>query len=116
VLPGRAVLDGRAEVAEAVEEAVADVAPVAELDAELEAALRLPDEVGAVQAQGAVVGADGRQRGFADADGADVGRLHQHDLAGRRAAHLRKALGQRRGRHPAGGAAAHDDDLADGRV
>ena len=43
-----------------------------ELDANLEAGLGALDEVGAVEAQGRVVGADGGQRILADADGADL--------------------------------------------
>ena len=105
----RAVFDRRAEVAEAVKEAVAHLAPVFKFDAELETGLRLFDEIGAVQAERGVVETDRRKGGFADPDGADLGRLHQDHLAA-----LAKTLGQGCCAHPAGGAAADDDDLANG--
>jgi hypothetical protein len=103
---------GRTEIAEGMEEAVADVAPVLEFDAELEAGLGLADKVGAVQAQRVVVDADRGQGRLAHPDGADLGRFHQRHLAGLGGV-ARQALGQRGRRHPAGGAAAHDDDPAD---
>jgi len=108
---GRAVVDLRAEIAEAVEEAVADVAPVLELDAQLERGLGLADKVDLVQAQRGVVVAYGRQGGFADAHRADLRRFDQHHLAA-----LAQPLHQRRRGHPACRAAADDHDLAYGFV
>ncbi|EEF25313.1 conserved hypothetical protein, partial [Ricinus communis] len=108
---GRTVLDRRAEIAETVEEAVAEVAPVAEVDAQLERGLRAPDEIRPVDAERVVVVADRRQRGLPHADGADLRRLDEDDLA--RPAQLER---ERRRGHPAGGTAAHDDDFTDGLV
>ncbi len=111
----RTVVDGWPEVAEAVEETVAKLAPVAELDAQLEAGLRAAHEVGFVDSQRLVVGANGRQRGLADADGADVRRLDDDDLAGRRGTVPQLARQRCRG-HPARRSAAENDDLAHGLV
>jgi hypothetical protein len=45
----RAPIDGRAEVGEAMEKAVADPAPILEFDADLEGGAGLADEIGAVE-------------------------------------------------------------------
>ena len=49
MLVGRAALDGRAEIAEAVEKAVTDASPVAELDPQLVGALGALGELRVVQ-------------------------------------------------------------------
>jgi hypothetical protein len=96
--------DRRAIGAERVDVAVARLAPVAELDAQLVGRLGLAHEIGLVEAQGGVEMSDVRHGRLADADGADLGRFHQAD-GDRQAGELG---GQGRGRHPAGGAAADD--------
>ena len=93
-----------------MKEAVADMAPISKLNAELESGLRSTNEVGAVQAQGLVVVADGRQGRLANTDRAYLWGLDQHDLAA-----FGQPLAQGCGRHPPGRAATDDDDLADGR-
>ena len=65
VLIGRDGVDGRAEIAEAVEEAVADVPPVAELYADLEGGHRLAHEIGFVDAEPVVEDVDRGQRRLA---------------------------------------------------
>jgi hypothetical protein len=97
-----------ADLAEAVDVAVAAASPIHEFDAELERAHRLADEVVFVQVQRLVVEFDHRDRGFAHADGADFLGFHQPDRIGS-VQHFR----QRRGGHPAGGAAAHDHNFRD---
>jgi hypothetical protein len=113
---GGAIQDGRPELAEAVEKAVAEVAPVLELDAELEARLRLADELRVVELERVVVVADGGQRGLADADSADLRRLDQDDLATRGVVAAAQQLAKRRGSHPARRATADDDDAPNGLV
>ena len=98
------------EAAEGVHVTRALAAPVQELDAQLETALGLADEFILVDLQHAVEELDHRDRRLADADGADLLALHQRD--GDLAA---QDLGQGRGGHPAGGAAAGDHDLPDHR-
>ncbi len=93
--------------AEGVEIPVPDPAPVDELDAEFERRAGLADELRLVDAQQAVEVEDMRDRRLADPDGADRLRFDQVDL------HPGQHMGQRRGRHPAGGAAADHDDAAD---
>jgi hypothetical protein len=87
--------------------AVLRPAPADEFDAELEAGLRLADEIVLVDAERAVEQADLRNRGLADADDADFVGLDQADRDA-----LAEYLGQCGGRHPTRGAAADDDDFA----
>jgi len=94
---------------EAVEVVLADVAPAFEVDAQLEHGLRLGHELLLVDAAQLVEGQQRRDRGLADADGADLVGLDQRDGQA-----LAQRLGQARGCHPAGGAAAGDDDAAHG--
>src|SRR5204863_9512017 len=82
--------------------------PIDELDAELEGALRLAQEIVLVEAQHVVVQRDGRDGRLADPDDADLVRLHQRD--GETRPHAR---GKRSGRHPPGSATAGDDDSFD---
>jgi hypothetical protein len=98
-----------ARQAEGMEVVLADVAPVLELDAELEGGLRGGHELLLVDAQQLVVGEQRRDGGLADADGADLVGLDEPDVE-----RLAEHLGQQGGDHPAGGAAPGDDDAADG--
>ena len=52
--------------------AMADARPVLEFDAQLEGALRGPQEIVFVDPERLIEQADGRNRGFAHADGADL--------------------------------------------
>jgi hypothetical protein len=84
------------------------VAPVLEADTELEGALGRRHELLLVDVEQSM---ERHQRGngrLANADGSDFIRLHQFDVE-----HFAKRLGQPRRDHPAGGAAAGDDDFAD---
>ncbi len=81
--------------------------PIDELDAELEAALGLPHEFGLIDAEQIIEGLDVRHGGFAHTDGAELLGLDQlHSEGGSK--HARK----RGGRHPAGGSATDNDDVA----
>ena len=100
-----------AELAETVRVAVADRAPVHELDAELERAARGAQELILVDAQNAIEGDDVRNRRLADTDDADLVRFHETNRA-RAPEVVRKCCG----RHPAGGATADDDDVTDQRT
>ena len=97
-----------ADLAEAVDVAVTDPAPVHELDAELERAHGLADERALVQVQRGVVELDHRDRRLAHADDADLLGLHEPDRI-RWVQYLR----QRRRGHPPGSATADDHDLMD---
>ena len=93
---------------ERVDVAIADLCPVLEQNAELERRGGGAHEFLLVDSQQLVEGAHRRNRRFADADSADLFRLHQCDI--QQAAEL-----PRKGcrRHPTRGAAARDHDLAD---
>ena len=81
------------------------LAPVDELDAELEGALRLPQEIVFVDLHQLVELRDRRDRRLAHTDDADLGRFDQRDRQSR-PQHARQ-----RGRgHPSGGAASGNDD------
>ena len=84
------------------------LAPAVELDPQLDGGLGLAHELGLVEVDQGVEILDGRHRGLADADDADVRALDQRD--GR----VRSDRPLDRGRrHPAGGAAADDQDRFD---
>jgi hypothetical protein len=93
------------EVAEGVEVVFADLQPVAEADAELVGAVGGAQELGFVDADDLVVLADGREGGLADADDADVLGLDDLDAGA-----AFQPGDQGGGRHPAGAAAADNDD------
>ncbi len=95
-----------AERAEGMHIAVTRQIPAAKLDAELERALRLAHEVRFVEAQQLVEVAQRRQGRFAHAHGADLVGLDQRHRVALGMQHLRAGGGT----HPAGGAAADDDD------
>ena len=82
--------------------------PIDEFDAELERALRLPQEIVLVDLQQLVELRDRRDRRLTDADDADLGGFDQRDRQSR-AEHA----GQGGSRHPAGGAASGNDDGSD---
>ena len=99
-----------AELAETVGVAVADRAPVHELDAELERAARGAQELVLVDAQDAIEGDDVRDRRLADTDDADLVGFHEPNRA--RAPEVVRKCG---GRHPTRSATANDDDVTDQR-
>ena len=90
---------------------LAGLQPVDELDAELERAHGFPDELRFVDAEQLVEERQVRHGGLADPDGADLFGFDQsYRMPGA------EYLGQRGGTHPAGRAAAHDDDVLDALV
>ena len=99
------------ELAETVGVAVADRAPVHELDAELERAARGAQELVFVDAQNAIEGDDVRDRRLADTDDADLVGFHQPNRT-----RAPEVVGKRGGRHPTRSATAHDDDVTDQRT
>src|SRR3546814_357566 len=92
---------------EGVEIAIPRLAPADEIEPELEGRAGAADEVVLVDPEQLVEVEQRRNRRLADADGADRRRFdygNAHVLIGERAP-------DRRRRHPAGGAAAHDHDV-----
>ena len=96
------------DLAESVHVAIAETAPVAELDTQLESAPRSAQEIVFVQAEHPVIFADGRNRRLAHTHRADLLGFHEADID--RGPHGFRE--QRRG-HPAGRAPSGDDDLLD---
>src|SRR5258706_90073 len=97
-----AVADG----AEAVNVAVSDTRPVDELDAQLEGALSLPDEIGLVDLEHLVEQLQMRHGGFAHAHCADLlgfDQLYRTVLA--------QELGKGGGGHPARRTATNNHDI-----
>ena len=105
-------LQVRRVTSERVKVAPADPAPVDEFDAELERRLRRRDEVVFVDAKHRIEVDERRDRGFADADGPDLLGLDQRRFG----AAIIEVARQGRSRHPAGGSAADDHDIADGML
>ena len=92
-----------ARIAEGMEIGVAGLTPVVKLDPKLERSLRRANERVLINPQGAVIGPDLRDGGFANPDNADLlgfDEMHLHDAG----EHVRE---RRRG-EPAGCPAAHD--------
>jgi hypothetical protein len=84
-----------------------EIAPVDEVDAELEGGLRASHHLGFVDSEKVVEVLHLRQRRFADADDADLFRFNQGHAVSLARQHRHKRC---RG-HPAGGTAAKDHDL-----
>src|SRR3546814_7194000 len=97
--------------AEGMDIAMAGTDPVDEFDPELVGRVGFADELVLVDAEQRVEQADLRNRRLADADGADRLALDQLDIEAGQGAHDARDRG---GRHPARGAAADDDEAADG--
>jgi hypothetical protein len=91
---------------------VADARPILEFYAQLEARHGIADQLFLVDAERADEIHDRWNRGLADADGSDLFELDQRDAA----VQVLEKSGQARGRHPAGGAAAHDRNAANSTV
>ena len=97
--------------AERVEVAMLEAGPVHELDADLKRAPGAPHEGIFVDAQGLIEGFDRRYRGFANAHGPDLLRFNECDRT-----LAPKGMAQGRRGHPAGGAAADDDEALNPRI
>ena len=104
-------VDLRAGSTELVQIGIALAPPIAELDAQLERALRRAHELRFVHLQEAVELLDRRDRRFAHAHRAD--RLAFHQRYGDVPPQRRAQIGRR---HPPARSAAHDQDLAHGHV
>ncbi len=104
------MLSADTEGAERMEVALAGRAPVAEVDTQLVGALGRRNKLGLVNAEKLVKRDQAGNRGLANPDRTDEGRLDQGDFARRS-----QDLGHGRGGHPAGRAATDDDDAAQGR-
>jgi hypothetical protein len=99
-----------AKAPEGMHEGVALVLPPLELDGELDGAVGGLHDFEGVDAQRLEVAPDGGDGGLADADGADRRGFDQRDGH----AEALQPVRDRRGSHPAGGAASDDDDGLDG--
>src|ERR1700738_5005206 len=100
-----------ADGAEAMDVAIAGTAPVHELDAELEGAAHLADELDLIDLQHAVEQLQVRYGGFAHADGADLLGFDEPN-----GAFAPQHFRQGGGRHPPRGTAADDEDTAEASV
>src|ERR1700692_4591774 len=90
---------------------IAESTPVDELDAQLECALGLTDEIILVKLQGSIELPDGRYCGFANTDRADFVGFDQANVV-----IADQHLGHGRCRHPAGSASADDHDVLYGSM
>src|SRR5260221_9470684 len=90
-----------------MEIAIADLTPIIELDPELKGRLRLPHELGFVDAEQVVERSDRRDRALAHADRSDRIGLNQGNLG-----QAAERLAQRGSGHPAGSAAARNHNSA----
>src|SRR6267378_6441362 len=100
-----------ADGTEAMDVAIASPPPVDELDAELEGAAHLADELDLIDLQHAVEELQVRHGGFAHTDRADLLGFYEPNRAVP-PQHLR----QGGGRHPARGTATDDEDIADATI
>src|ERR1700704_6735656 len=100
-----------ADGAEAMNVAIPGTPPVDELDAELEGAAYLADELDLIDLQHAVEELQVRNGGFAHPDRADL--LGFDEANG---AFAPQHLRERGGRHPSCGAAADDEDAAEATI
>src|SRR6266542_2947921 len=94
-----------AEGAKGMNVAIADAAPILEVDAELEGRASRRHEVGFIDSETLIEAADVRQRRFADSDDPDLLRLDEMNRAAGG-----QECAQPGGGHPAGGPAADDDN------
>ena len=101
-----------ADLAEAVDVAVPRLAPVDELDPQLEGGLGGADHLHLIEPGQRVIVADRRDRRLAHADGSDLVGFDQGDVISA----AREQLRQQRGRHPARGPTAYDGNAPNGRV
>src|SRR5688500_607147 len=97
-----------ADSSEAMDVTIADIAPVDELDSELERTLRGANEVVLVDLEQLIEGPDVRDRRLSDTDGPDFVGLDEHDAI--TASQDFRQCGRA---HPAGRASADDHDVLD---
>src|SRR3954447_13973496 len=103
-------LDIEAECAKGMKVALADSRPVDELDAQFERCVRVPDEVIFIDSEHGVERDDGRNRGFAYTNDADLFRFDELD------AHLFAERARKsRCSHPSGSATSNNQDLLNAR-
>src|SRR5437868_792186 len=102
-------LDQRAVVTETVEEDVAEVRPVSELDAQFVGAVCRLQELALIDSEESVQLLEDRHCRLADADDADLHRFDERDLYPL----AREDACERARGYPTGGAAADDEDAPD---
>src|SRR5687768_8938928 len=98
----------QAELAKGMDVAIAQALPIDELDAELERALRVADELVFIEAQQRIERQQRRNRRFANTDRADLLRFDQpYGYAG-----VLDQTRQPRRAHPSGSTAAYDHNFS----
>src|SRR5882724_9880550 len=102
----------KAKASEGMEISMPGLSPAPEFDTQLVGGLRLLHELSFIETDNLIEPVNGRNGGFAHSDGTDVVGFDQRD----RTLPQVDGSAQRRGGHPAGRAAADDDDLADAIV